>query len=100
MLALVRSKSPGASNHLVHRNEPLRRIAEYHWLLRAPRMRVLMLKTLPSHQFPSFDQRLNDCFIGVALFALIRNHTPAFKTRRILCQVPLGIHSERDSSLE
>src|SRR5262249_56543618 len=57
-------------NRLVHRNEPLRRIAEDHRLLRAPGVRVLVLESAAGDEHTGIDQGLDDRVVGIALLAL------------------------------
>ncbi len=54
-------------DRLVHGDEPLRRVAEDHRLLRAPRMRILMLQPSARDDHARF-QRLDHGLVGVALF--------------------------------
>src|SRR6476659_7783749 len=58
-------------NVLVHRDEPLRRVAEDDRLLRAPGMRILVLETPARDQHMRLDQRLDHRLVGVALLALV-----------------------------
>src|SRR5437016_3202163 len=69
-------------DRLVHGDEPLRRVAEDHRPLRAPRMRVLVLQPAACEQHAGLDQRLDDGFVGVALLALVGDDAFARKTRR------------------
>ncbi|MGX0965828.1 hypothetical protein AB7M63_006277 [Bradyrhizobium japonicum] len=62
---------------LVHRDEPLRRVAEDHRLLRAPRMRILVLEAAAREQLAAFDQRLDHGLVGIALLALVVEHALA-----------------------
>ena len=74
----------GASDILVHRDEPLRRVAEDHRLLRAPGMRILMLEPAARDQHAGVDQRLDHGLVGVALLALVGEHALAGEARRLL----------------
>ena len=56
---------------LIHRDEPLRRVAEDHRLLRAPGMRILMFQAPARQQHTGVDQGLDHGVVGVALFALV-----------------------------
>src|SRR5229473_1797393 len=56
---------------LIHRDEPLRRVAEDHRLLGAPRMRVLVLQPPARDQHAGIDQGLDDGVVGIALIALV-----------------------------
>ena len=69
---------------LVHRDEPLRRVAEDHRLLRAPGMRVLMLQPPAREQHAGVDQRLDHGLVGVALFALVVDDALAGEARRVI----------------
>ena len=100
--ARARSVSPGlaassaSSNILVHRDEPLRRVAEDHRLFRAPRMRILVLEPGAGDQHAGIDQGLDDRLVGVALLALVGEHALAGKSRRLLGQAAIGIHRVGD----
>ena len=76
---------------LVHRDEPLRRIAEDHRLLRAPGMRILMLEPAARDQHAGFDQRLDHRLVGVALLALVGEDALAGEARRLLGEAAVGI---------
>ena len=87
--ARARSVSPGfalpsSSIVLVHRDEPLRRVAEDHRLLRAPRMRILMLQPPARQQHAGLDQRLDHRLVGVALFALVVDDAFAGEAGRLI----------------
>jgi hypothetical protein len=86
-----RSVSPLLGDVLVHRNEPLRRVAENHRLLRAPRMRVLMLQPPARDQHAGVDQGLDHRLVGVALFALLGQHALAGEARRLIGEAAVGI---------
>src|SRR3954454_12432505 len=62
---------------LVHRDEPLRRVAEDDRLLGAPGMRILVLEAAAREQLAGLDQRLDHGFIGIALLALVVEHALA-----------------------
>ena len=62
---------PDLSIVLVHGDEPLRRVAEDDRLLRAPRMRILVLEAAARDQHAGVDQRLDHRLVGVALLALV-----------------------------
>ena len=80
-----------ARDVLVHRDEPLRRVAEDHRLLRAPRMRILMLEPAARDQHAGIDQCLDHSLVGVALLALVREHALAGKSRRLVGKAAVGI---------
>ena len=67
---------------LVHRNEPLRRVAEDDRLFRAPRMRILMLKAAARDDVAGFRQSRDDGVIGVALLALVVDDALALEAGR------------------
>ena len=69
---------------LVHRDEPLRRVAEDHRLLRAPGMRILMLEPAARQKLAGLDQRLDHGLVGVALFALVVDDAFAGEARRVI----------------
>ena len=77
-----RAGLPGMS--LVHRDEPLRRVAEDHRLLRAPRMRILVLQPPARDQRVGGGQRLDHRLVGVALLALVGEHALAGEARRVI----------------
>ncbi len=70
-------------DRLVHRDEPLRRIAVDHRLLRAPGMRVLVLEAIAREQHAGVSQRLDHGLVGVALLALVGEHALAGEARRL-----------------
>src|SRR5262249_43419990 len=74
----------GTGDRLVHRDEPLRRVAEDHRLLGAPGMRILVLEPAARDQHAGVGQRLDDSVVGVALLALLGEHALSRKTRRRL----------------
>src|SRR5664280_772291 len=67
----------------IHRNEPLRRVAEDDRLLRAPGMRILVLQAARSDQHSGLFERLDAGFVGVALFALVVDDAFAREARRL-----------------
>ena len=71
-------------DRLVHRDEPLRRVAEDHRLLRAPGMRILVFEPAARQQHAGLDQRLDHGVVGVALFALVVDDAFTRKTRRLI----------------
>ena len=56
---------------LVHVDEPLRRVAEDHRLLRPPGMRILVLQPSARKQRVVLDQLVDDGLVGVALLAVV-----------------------------
>ncbi len=85
---------------LVHRDEPLRRIAEDDRLLRAPRMRILMLEPAARDQHAGVDQRLDHRLVGVALLALVGEHAFAGEARRLLGEAAIGIDGVRNCGVD
>ncbi len=75
---------PSVGDVLVHRDEPLRRVAEDHRLLRAPGMRILMLEPAARQQHAGIDQRLDHGLVGVALFALVVDDAFSGEARRMI----------------
>ena len=71
-------------DRLIHRDEPLRRVAEDYRLLRSPGMRILMLEPAARDQHAGIDQRLDDRLVGVAFVAFFGEHALAGKTWRLL----------------
>src|SRR6185437_14192157 len=68
---------------LVHRNEPLRRVAEDDRLLRAPRVRILVLEAAARDEHVRVDQRLDHRLVGVALLTLVVDDALAGETGRL-----------------
>ena len=66
-----RSVVPSLRGPVVHMDEPLRRVAEDDRLLRAPRMRILVLQPSAREQHVALDQRVDDRLVGVALLAVV-----------------------------
>ena len=81
-----------AANSLVHRNEPLRRVAEYHRLFGTPGMWILMLELAARHEIAGGDQRRDHRLIGVALVALGVNDALALKARRVAGEEAVGVN--------
>ena len=79
-----RSVSPVLGDVLIHRDEPLRRIAEDDRLLRAPGMRILMLQAPARDDHAGLDQRLDHRLVGVALLAFVVDDALAGEARRVL----------------
>ena len=77
-------KGGGKRKGLVHRDEPLRRVAEDHRFPGAPGVRVLMLEPATRQQHAAFDQRLDDGLVGVALLALVVDDALAFEARCLI----------------
>ncbi len=67
---------------LIHRDEPLRRVAEDDRLLRTPRVRILMLEAAARDDVAGFGQSLDHGLVGVALLALVIDDTLALEARR------------------
>ena len=86
-----RSVSPCSVDVLIHRNEPLRRVAKDHRLLRAPRMRILVLEPAARDQHAGVDQRLDHRLVGVALLAFVGEHALAGEARRLIGEAAVGI---------
>ena len=76
--------SGARADRLVHRDEPLRRVAEDDGLLRAPAVGILMLQPPARDQRAGLDQRLDDGLVGVALLALVVEDALAVEARRFL----------------
>ena len=75
---------PRQVDRLVHRDEPLRRVAEDHRLLRAPGMRILVLQPAARDQRVGLGQRLDHRLVGVALLALVGEDALAGEARRVI----------------
>jgi len=80
-----------ARNVLVHRDEPLRRVAEDHRLLRAPGMRILVLEPAAREQHAGIGQRVDNGLVGVALLALVGEHPLANKPRSMIGESAVGV---------
>ena len=88
--ARSRRVSPALAMILIHRDEPLRRVAEDHRLFRAPGMRILVLEPAARDDHASFDQRLDHAVVGVALFALVGEDALACEARRLSVKAPFS----------
>src|SRR5205085_6275033 len=64
-------------------DEPLRRVAKDHRLLRAPGMGILMRELSARDQHPGIDQRLDDGLVRVALLAFVCEYALAGEPRRL-----------------
>ena len=78
------AQSGAAVDRLVHRDEPLRRVAEDDRLFRTPGMRILVREPSARDQRVGCDQRLDDRLVGVALVALVGEDALALEARRLL----------------
>ena len=65
----------------LHRDEPLRRVAEYERRLGAPAMGILMTQFAFGEQAVGLNQRADNRAIGIAVFAFIIKHALAGKDR-------------------
>ena len=100
VIARWRSVSPLPGDILVHRDEPLRRVAEDHRLLGAPRMRILMLEPAARDDVAGLDQRLDHGVVGVALLALVVDHALAGEARRMRGQRAVLVDGVRDGGVD
>ena len=82
--AISRSVSADARDRHVHRDEPLRCVAEDHRLLGAPGVRILMLESAARDQHAGLGERLDHRLVGVALLAFIVDDAFASEARRLL----------------
>ena len=73
-----------AEDVAVHRDEPLRRVAEDHRLLRTPRMRVLMLQPPARDQHAVVAQHLDHSLVCVTLLALVGEDALAGEARCLI----------------
>ena len=89
-----------ASSRLVQGDEPLRRGAEDHRLLRAPGMRVVVLVARPRDQRAGLGQRRDHREIGVAELALVVDHALAFEARRVLGEEAGLVDGEGDLGVD
>src|SRR5262245_19614886 len=84
----------------VHGDEPLRRVAEDHGLLRAPGVRILMFEPPARDQRVGRDQRLDDRLVGITLVALIVDDALALETRRLFGETAVAVHGEGDHRID
>ena len=66
----------------VHRQKPLRRVAEDHRRLRAPAVRILVLEPSARDERAGLDQRVDDGLVGVAGLSLVGDDALALEARR------------------
>ena len=76
------ARAPAMSRSMC--DEPLRRVAEDHRLLRAPGMRILVLQPAARDQHAGLGQRLDHRLVGVALLALVGDDALAGEARRVV----------------
>ena len=70
----------------VHRQKPLRRVAEDHRRLRPPAMRVLMLEPAARNERAGLGQRVDDGLVGVAGLSLVGDDALALEARRFFSE--------------
>ena len=85
---------------LVHRDEPLRRVAEDDRLLRTPGMRILVLEAAARDQHAGLDQRLDHRLVGVALLALVVDDALAGEAGGLLGEGAVLIDGIRDGRID
>ena len=102
----ARAQRRRIAQFLVHVDKPLRRVAEDDRLLRAPRMRVLVLQAPAGEQRVALDQFVDHRLVGIALLAVIIDDAsrPALAIRseawRIFCVVAGVVHRERQARVD
>src|SRR6185437_12379341 len=72
----------GLVDALIHRDEPLRRVAEDNRLFRAPAVRVLVFEPAARDDHARVDECFDDRLVGVTLLALVIDNAPAGKAGR------------------
>jgi hypothetical protein len=101
MACSARAQSVAALRDVfIHRDEPLRRVAEDDRLLRAPGMRVLMLEAAGRDQHPGLFERFDDSLIGVALLALVVDNALAREARRLLGERAVLVDGVGDGGID
>src|SRR5262249_53222865 len=80
---------------LVHGDEPLRRVAEDHRLLRAPRMRILMFEATARDQHAARGQGFDYPLFDLRLLAGFGQNPLCGKTWRLLGEAAVGVDSVR-----
>ena len=86
----------GQRGRLVHGDEPLRRGAEDHRLLRAPGMRIVVFVARAGDQRAGLRQRRDHGEVGVAELALVVDHALALEAGRLLGEEAGLVDGERD----
>ena len=84
----------------VHRQEPLRRVAEDHRRLRAPAVRILVLEPAARDERPGLDQRVDDGLVGVAGFALVGDDALALEAGRLVGEGAVLVDRIGDARLD
>src|SRR6516165_127847 len=79
---------------LIHGDEPLRRVAEDHRLLRAPGMRIIVAQPPTGDECVCVDECLDNRFVGVSEIALVVDHALAFEAWRLFGEIAIGINGE------
>src|SRR5262245_34144568 len=87
-------------------DEPLRRVAEDHGLLRAPRVRIAVLQPATRKQHVALDQRVDDGLVGVALLAVVVDDAGGAarpvrtEARRVPGEIAGVVHGEGDARVD
>src|SRR5450759_5249379 len=84
----------------IHRDEPLRRIAEDDRLFRTPGVRVLMLEATGRDQHSGLFERLDDRYVGVSLLALVVDDALAREAWRLFGEGAIFIDGVRDGRID
>ena len=84
----------------IHRDEPLRRIAEDDRLLRTPGMRILMLEAAARDDHAGFDQSLDHRLVGVALLAFVVDDALAGEAGGLFGESAVFVDGVRDGRID
>src|SRR5262249_602580 len=87
-------------NVAVHRDEPLRRVAENDGLLRAPGVRILVLEPAAGDEHARLAQGGDSRVIRITLLSLPGEHALAGKSRRLCRESAVGVDRERDCGVD
>ena len=77
-------------DRFVHRDEPLRRVAEDDRLFRAPGVRILVLEFSARDEIACRDQGFDHRLVGVALLALVVDDALAFEAGGVAVRAPFS----------
>src|SRR5262249_48645044 len=84
---------------VIHRDEPLRRVAEDHRLLRPPGMRIVVAQAASGDERVRVDESLYHSLVGVAEIALVVDDPFPLEAWRFFGEVTVGIDGERNSRI-
>ena len=98
--ARPRSVSLLRVDRLIHGDEPLRRVAEDHGLLRAPGMGIVVRSRPRAISASGLDQLLDDRVVGVAEIALVVDDALALEAWRLFGEVAIGVDGKGDRRVD